>query len=74
MSEEQVLSIATIDPTIKAQMKDQRLKMIQSQWFEYTMNKIGFEANGLTAYVEEMDRKLLELQNAYNAILSLDIS
>lgn len=69
-----MLGIDTIDPAIKANMKEQRLKNLQAQWFEFMMNKVGFEANGLTRYVEEADRKLIEIQTAYDAILAIDVS
>jgi DnaJ-domain-containing protein 1 len=69
-----MLSMETIDPTIKASMKEQRLKNLQAQWFEFMMNKVAFEANGLTRYMEEADRKLTEIQTAYDAILAIDVS
>lgn len=68
-----MLSIESIDSMIKSNMKEQRLMNLQAQWFEYTMNKIAFEANGLTKLAEEAGKKLNEIQTAYDAIAALDI-
>lgn len=60
-----------IDQTLKEQVKQQRLRNLQAQYFEFQMNKVAYLANGKTEEAEQMDKLMAETDTSYNAILAI---
>ena len=68
-----MLSLDDIDESLKQQQKEQRLGNLKAQWFEYYMNKIQFEANGMSANAQAAQKKMDELQISYDAVLNIEV-
>lgn len=60
-----------IDQSLKDQVKTQRLRNLQAQYFEFEMNKVAYEANGKVEEAAQMARLMAETEISYNAILAL---
>lgn len=69
-----MLDLATIDTTMKQQQKETRLANLKSQWFEWYMNKVAYEANGSSQGVAAAQKKLDEIQTSYDAILAIEVT
>ncbi|MFD7521441.1 hypothetical protein [Paenibacillus chitinolyticus] len=61
-----------VSPELKVNLKQQRLRQIEAQYYEIKMNKTGFEANGKVEQAAEMENLLQELERAYQAISNMD--
>lgn len=60
-----------IDQNLKEQVKAQRLRNLQAQYFEFQMNKVAYEANGKIEEALQMDRLMDETDISYNAISAM---
>lgn len=63
----------TVDIAIKTQLKDQRLKSLQAQYFELEMTAVALEANNRTAQAEETRKRMAETELSYQAVLAIVI-
>jgi hypothetical protein len=63
----------TVDVTIKTQLREQRLKALQAQYFDLEMTAVALEANGRTVQAEEIRRKMTETDISYQAVLAIVI-
>lgn len=61
----------TIDITLKTQLKEQRLKALQAQYFEFEMTAIALDANGRSS--EEVRKRMAETEISYQAVLDIVI-
>lgn len=69
-----MLDLTMIDATMKQQQKDTRLANLKSQWFEWYMNKVAYEANNSSQGVAAAQKKMDELQTSYDAILAIEVT
>lgn len=60
-----------IDEATKAQIKEQRLRMLAAQWYEQELNRVAYEANGKTQQAAEAVRIQQEIEISYQAIEAL---
>lgn len=57
---------------LKDQLKAQRLRQLEAQWYEYFMNKTAYDANGDTRNSEEMQKNMDAVERSHLAIKALD--
>lgn len=69
-----MLDLTAIDASMKQQQKESRLANLRSQWFEWYMNKVAYEANGSSQGVTAAQKKLDEIQTSYDAILAIEVT
>ena len=54
-------TLIVIDETMKAQLKEQRLRNLAAQWYEQELNRVAYEANGRTQQAAEAIRVQAEI-------------
>lgn len=69
-----MLSLEVIDIGMKQTQKEQRLANLRSQWFEFYMNKVAYEANNSSQGAAAAQKKMDELQTSYDAILAIEVT
>lgn len=57
-----------IDPQLKKDLKQQKLRSLMARFFELEMDKVAHEANGLTEAVASLQKEMDKIQKAYEAI------
>lgn len=65
-------TLIVIDETMKAQLKEQRLRNLAAQWYEQELNRVAYEANGRTQQAAEAIRVQAEIEVSYRAIQELE--
>lgn len=61
-----------IDETTKALLKEQRLRMLASQWYEQELNRVAYEANGKEQEAASTIKIQSEIEASYKAIEALE--
>ncbi|XEC97054.1 hypothetical protein AB6A23_11215 [Paenibacillus tarimensis] len=63
-----MLTIEAIDPALRKQLKEQRLRALQAQYFEFYMQKVALEANGKTVEAQRVIEKMEQTNLSYIAV------
>lgn len=61
-----------IDETTKALLKEQRLRMLASQWYEQELNRVAYEVNNKAQQAAEAVRLQGEIEVSYKAIEAME--
>lgn len=67
-----VAVLGMLDSSLKAQMKEQRLRGLAAQWYEQELNRVAYEANGRTQQAAEAVKLQQEIETSYAAIEALE--
>lgn len=65
--------IIQIDPSLRRQMKEQRLRAIQQQYFDFYMQKVALEASDLTMQAQAIAEKMIQTKTSYDAVSAIVI-
>lgn len=65
--------ITQIEPSLRKQMKEQRLRAIQQQYFDFYMQKVALEASELTAQAQSIAEKMIQTKSSYDAVNAIVI-
>lgn len=61
-----------IDETTKALLKEQRLRILASQWYEQELNRVAYDANNKVQQAAEAARIQGEIEASYKAIEAME--
>lgn len=61
----------TIDKTIEAEIKTQKLRSLMVRYIELNMDKVAHTANGLAEAATSLQKEMDKVQTAYDAIQAM---
>lgn len=65
--------IAGISYSVKKQMKEQRLLALQTQYFDFYMQRAAFIGNEMIPQANIIERKMNEVKSSYDTVSAIDI-